>query len=110
MNERDTSDGVGGKTETEECTMKKRLSAALAGAFLALSVAQAMPAPVTAAEEYLIRDKWGYCKTANYVESEHFVIFYGNNDTTGKVNDAFLKRNLEDYEKLWKCYGEYCYR
>lgn len=61
----------------------------------------------SADEEYKIRDKWGYCKTANYAESEHFVIFYGNNDTTGKVNDAFLKRNLEDYEKLWKCYGEY---
>ena len=63
---------------------------------------------VTAADDiYLIRDKWGYCQTANYAESEHFVIFYGNNDTTGKVNDAFLKRNLEDYEKLWHCYGEY---
>ena len=80
--------------------MKKRLSAALTGAVMALSMAQALPAPANAAEEYLIRDKWGYCKTANYVESEHFVIFYGNNDTTGKVNDAFLKRNLEDYEKL----------
>lgn len=87
--------------------MKKRLSAALTGAVMALSMAQALPAPANAAEEYLIRDKWGYCKTANYVESEHFVIFYGNNDTTGKVNDAFLKRNLEDYEKLWKCYGEF---
>ena len=59
------------------------------------------------AEEYLIRDKWGYCSTANYAESEHFVIFYGNNDTTGQVNEAFLQRNLADYEKLWKCYGEY---
>ena len=64
-------------------------------------------ANVTAADEYKIRDKWGYCKTANYVESEHFVIFYGNNDTTGQVNDAFLKWNLEDYEKLWKCYSNY---
>ena len=63
---------------------------------------------VKAADDtYLIRDKWGYCTTANYAESEHFVIFYGNNDTTGEVNEAFLKRNLEDYEKLWHCYGEY---
>ena len=52
-------------------------------------------AGVSAADEYLIRDKWGYCTTANYAESEHFVIFYGNNDTTGQVNEAFLK-------KIWK--------
>ena len=61
---------------------------------------------VSAADECLVRDKWGYYTSANHVESEHFIIYYGNNDTTGKVNDAFLKRNLEDYEKLWKCYGE----
>ena len=67
-----------------------------------------MPSAVKAADEsYLIRDKWGYCQTANFAESEHFVIFYGNNDMTGQVNEAFLKRNLEDYETLWKCYGEY---
>ena len=87
--------------------MKKRLTAFLTVAAIALSMVQALPKDAKAAEEYLIRDKWGYCKTANYAESEHFVIFYGNNDTTGKVNDAFLRRNLEDYEKLWKCYGEF---
>ncbi len=89
--------------------MKKRktIAALTAAMTLAVSVLQAVPAQVTAEEEYLIRDKWGYCTTANYVESEHFVIFYGNNDTTGQVNDAFLQRNLEDYEKLWKCYSEY---
>lgn len=38
---------------------------------------------LTIEDEYLIRDKWGYCTTANHVESEHFIIFYGNNDTTG---------------------------
>ncbi len=86
--------------------MKKFLSALAASAVLLTSAAGFIP--VRAAEDtYLIRDKWGYCKTANYAESEHFVIFYGNNDTTGQVNDVFLKRNLDDYEKLWKCYGEY---
>lgn len=75
---------------------------------MAASMLTLLPSGATAADgEYLIRDKWGYCTTANYAESEHFVIFYGNNDTTGRVNDAFLKRNLEDYEKLWRCYGEY---
>ena len=80
----------------------------LTAAATAASMLQAMPLPAaTAADEYLIRDKWGYCQSAHYAESEHFVIFYGNNDTTGLVNDAFLQRNLNDYEKLWKCYGEY---
>ncbi|MBQ8920645.1 MAG: N-acetylglucosamine-1-phosphate uridyltransferase [Oscillospiraceae bacterium] len=88
--------------------MQKKLSAVLTAAALCSSMLSAMPAPAAAAAgEYLIRDKWGYCTSANYVESEHFVIFYGNNDTTGQVNDAFLQRNLADYEKLWKCYGEY---
>ena len=85
----------------------KRMTAMTAALTLAATMLQVLPAQVSAEEEYLIRDKWGYCTTANYVESEHFVIFYGNNDTTGQVNDAFLQRNLEDYEKLWHCYGEY---
>ncbi|MDD6279623.1 MAG: DUF6055 domain-containing protein [Oscillospiraceae bacterium] len=88
--------------------MKKKITAAITCGVMAASMLSTMPASTGAAnEEYLIRDKWGYCTTANYVESEHFVIFYGNNDTTGQVNDAFLQRNLEDYEKLWKCYNEY---
>ena len=87
--------------------MKKKLTAALTTTALAITMLQALPVQTTAAEEYLIRDKWGYCQTANYVESEHFVIFYGNNDTTGQVNETFLKRNLDNYEKLWHCYGEY---
>jgi len=88
--------------------MQKKLSALLTAAVLCSSMLSTLPAPAAAAaEEYLIRDKWGYCTTAHYAESEHFVIFYGNNDTTGQVNDAFLQRNLADYEKLWKCYGEY---
>lgn len=89
--------------------LKKLLSLAACAAVCNASVfSTGTPSIADAADEtYLIRDKWGYCKTANYAESEHFVIFYGNNDTTGKVNEAFLKRNLEDYEKLWKCYGEY---
>ncbi|MBR6792594.1 MAG: N-acetylglucosamine-1-phosphate uridyltransferase [Ruminococcus sp.] len=86
---------------------RKTVASLTAGMTLAVSMLQAMPMPAVASGEYLIRDKWGYCTTANYVESEHFVIFYGNNDTTGQVNDAFLQRNLQDYEKLWKCYGEY---
>ncbi|MBQ9695058.1 MAG: N-acetylglucosamine-1-phosphate uridyltransferase [Oscillospiraceae bacterium] len=87
--------------------MKKHLTAALTALTMTASMLSAFPVQTTAAEEYLVRDKWGYCTTANYAESEHFVIFYGNNDTTGQVNDAFLKRNLENYEKLWHCYGEY---
>lgn len=89
--------------------MKKRITAFLTGSVMAASMLQMIPTCINAAEndEFLIRDKWGYCQSANYVESEHFVIFYGNNDTTGQVNDAFLKRNLEDYEKLWHCYTEY---
>ena len=86
---------------------KTKLTAFLTAASAAASAIGQMPVTVSAADEYLIRDKWGYCQTAHYAESEHFVIFYGNNDTTGLVNDAFLQRNLNDYEKLWKCYGEY---
>ena len=78
------------------------LTALAVGVFILPTVPTAV-----AAEEYMIRDKWGYCKNANYAESEHFVIFYGNSDTTGQVNDAFLRRNLANYEQLWKCYGEY---
>lgn len=85
--------------------MKMRIAALLTAAVTAAVMLPALPAD--AAEEYLVRDKWGYCRTAHYAESEHFVIFYGNDDRTGLVNDAFLKRNLEDYEKLWKCYGEF---
>lgn len=88
--------------------MKKKIASLLTAMSMAASMLTYAPAVDAAdTEEYLIRDKWGYCTTANYVESEHFVIFYGNNDTTGQVNDAFLQRNLEAYERLWKCYGEY---
>lgn len=88
--------------------MKTKATAIVTSGILAASMLQLMPTSVFAADEaYLIRDKWGYCTTANYVESEHFVIFYGNNDTTGQVNDAFLQRNLADYEKLWQCYTQY---
>ncbi|MBO4877575.1 MAG: N-acetylglucosamine-1-phosphate uridyltransferase [Ruminococcus sp.] len=88
--------------------LKKLITLAACAAAANASVLSAGISFNAAADEtYLIRDKWGYCKSANYVESEHFVIFYGNNDTTGEVNEAFLKRNLEDYEKLWHCYGEY---
>ena len=79
----------------------------LTAAVTAVSMLHMLPAEVSAEEEYLLRDKWGYCRTAHYAESEHFVIFYGNQDTTGLVNEQFLKRNLADYETLWKCYGEY---
>jgi len=87
--------------------MKKKLVSAVSALTILLSSAAFPQNDTRAAEEYLIRDKWGYCKTANYAESEHFVIFWGKSDRTGKVNDAFIKRNLDDYEKLWKCYSEY---
>ena len=86
----------------------KKIASFLTALTLMISALPYSPtAGTSAAEEYLIRDKWGYCTTANYAESEHFVIFYGNSDTTGQVNEAFLKRNLEAYERLWNCYGEY---
>ena len=88
--------------------MKKKIISSLTALTMSASMMSFVPeAGTSAAEEYLIRDKWGYCSTANYAESEHFVIFYGNNDTTGQVNEDFLQRNLRDYEQLWKCYGEY---
>lgn len=88
--------------------MKRKISGIIAAAVAVSSFSFITPLCISGeTEEYLVRDKWGYCKTANYAESEHFVIFYGNNDTTGQVNEAFLKRNLDDYEKLWRCYGEY---
>ena len=88
--------------------MKKKIISSLTALTMSASMMSFVPeAGTSAAEEYLIRDKWGYCSTANYAESEHFVIFYGNNDTTGQVNEEFLQRNLRDYEQLWKCYGEY---
>ncbi|MBR6719042.1 MAG: N-acetylglucosamine-1-phosphate uridyltransferase [Oscillospiraceae bacterium] len=84
---------------------RNRLTAAVSACIICM---QALPKiPASAAETYLIRDKWGYCQSAHYAESEHFVIFYGDKDTTGEVNEAFLKRNLADYETLWKCYTEY---
>lgn len=81
------------------------LSAATSGAVLS-ALLPAVPFSAQAADEFAIRDKWGYCTTANYVTSEHFCIFYGNNDTTGRVNDAFLQRNLNDLEKIYDCYME----
>ncbi|HPY85726.1 MAG TPA: N-acetylglucosamine-1-phosphate uridyltransferase, partial [Ruminococcus flavefaciens] len=88
--------------------MNKRIKAVLTAVLVTASALPMIPSAAEAADdEYLVRDKWGYCKSANYVESDHFVIFYGNNDTTGHVNAEFLRRNLEDYEKLWKCYSEY---
>ena len=88
--------------------MSSKFVSSLTALSMAASMLSFVPAAdASAADTYLVRDKWGYCSTANYAESEHFVIFYGNNDTTGKVNDAFLQRNLKDYEQLWKCYGEY---
>ena len=81
--------------------MRRRITSFLTALAVCVPMLSCLAAErVSADEEYKIRDKWGYCKTANYVESEHFVIFYGNNDTTGKVNEAFLKRNLADYEQL----------
>jgi len=74
-------------------------SGALLGAMLNI-----MPMTAVQAEEFAVRDKWGYCSTANYVTSEHFCIFYGNNDTTGQVNDAFLQRNLADFERIYQFY------
>ncbi|HOC35071.1 MAG TPA: DUF6055 domain-containing protein, partial [Ruminococcus flavefaciens] len=87
--------------------MKKRMTAAALGIVTAMTSCPYVMQADAAEEEFAVRDKWGYCSTANYAESEHFVIFYGNNDTTGKVNDAFIKRNLEAYERLWHCYTEY---
>ena len=87
--------------------MKKRFLAVILSNVIAVSVFMFLPLKTYAAEEYLVRDKWGFCTTQNYAESEHFVIFYGNNDTTGMVNDAFIKKNLDYYEKYWHCYGEY---
>lgn len=81
------------------------LSAATSGAVLS-ALLPAVPFSAQAADEFAIRDKWGYCTTANYVTSEHFCIFYGNNDTTGRVNDEFLQRNLNDLEKIYDCYME----
>ncbi len=87
-------------------TMKKRLTSTLMAAVMTASVLTSVPFVTHAEEEFLIRDKWGYCTSANYVTSEHFCIFYGNNDTTGKVNDEFLQRNLDDFEKIYDCYME----
>ena len=86
---------------------RKKAAALLTAGITAVSMLQMFPADISAEEAYLIRDKWGYCQSAHYAESEHFVIFYGDHDTTGLVNDQFLKRNLADYETLWKCYGEF---
>ena len=86
--------------------MKKGCIPAICTAFVMLS--ELLPLQTAqAADTCLIRDKWGFCNSAHYAESEHFVIFYGDNDTTGEVNDAFLKRNLENCETLWHCYTEY---
>ena len=60
-----------------------------------------------AADEYKIRDKWGYCNTANYAESQNFVIFYGDDDQSGTVDETFLKTTLEKFEDLWKFSSKY---
>lgn len=86
--------------------LTKRIFAALTSGMLSAALLPSMPIGVQAADEFLIRDKWGYCSTANYVTSEHFCIFYGNNDTTGVVNEEFLQRNLDDFEKIYDCYME----
>ena len=56
---------------------KKLISLLACSALLSSQLSYFGPIQSTAAEDtYLIRDKWNYCSTANYVESEHFVIFY----------------------------------
>ena len=83
--------------------MKKQLISALTSCAIIAGMVTANPF-TAAADDFQIRDKWGYCTTANYRTSEHFCIFYGNNDTTGKVTEEFLQRNLNDFEKIYDCY------
>ncbi|MBE6842363.1 MAG: N-acetylglucosamine-1-phosphate uridyltransferase [Ruminococcus sp.] len=82
----------------------KKITCQVLSISLLLSSASWGDTKLWADENYSVRDMWGYCETANYVTSEHFCIFYGDNDTTGHVNDEFLQRNLSDLENLWDYY------
>lgn len=59
----------------------------------------------SAEDEYLCRDYHSYGVSQNYMTlyntatSEHFQIFWGNDDQTGLVNDNFIRINLEYLEK-----------
>ena len=65
---------------------------------------------VAADDEYLCRDYYSYGVSQNYMTqyntatSEHFQIFWGNNDQTGLVNDNFIRINLEYLEKYRDVY------
>lgn len=65
---------------------------------------------VSAADEYFCRDFYYYGENQHYMEqyntasSEHFQIFWGNNDETGIVNDNFIQMNLEYLEKYYDVY------
>ena len=100
--------------------MKKRffarfIAAAAAGYMIALSSASVFP-QVNAAEEMAIRDKWGYCKTANYVESEHdpngrYYYCDGDGHEENEVWFGYWYNKTDDGEDVlniqWLGYGDY---
>ena len=92
-----------------ELIMKyKKISAVLLSFAMVLSSGAVLP--VSAEEEYLARDYYSYGVSQDYMTkyhsatSEHFQIFWGNNDQTGLVNDNFIRINLEYLEKYRDVY------
>lgn len=88
----------------------KKICAALLSLTMLASSAGLMPEKAHAEEEYLCRDYYSrgvsqdYMTKYNSATSEHFQIFWGNNDQTGLVNDNFIRINLEYLEKYREVY------
>lgn len=95
---------------------KKQLAFLMAGTMLCgtLCTAPVVKTPVVAKAAttqaqnvtYQTRDAFYSLsdESVNRMESEHFQIIWGNGDTTGTVNEAFVRGNLENLETIREFY------
>lgn len=90
----------------------KRMLAAVSAAVLSFSALTltGYTAAAEGEEEYLCRDYCDFSGDQHYIDnyntatSEHFQIFWGNDDQTGLVNDEFVQLNLESLEQYRTLY------
>lgn len=66
----------------------------------------AVTAQAAVTEEYEVRDAFFDLadESVNRMTSEHFQIIWGNEDTTGTVNEEFVAGNLKNLEAIWSFY------
>ena len=88
----------------------KRLLAAAAAVVLCFSAFKLPTFGTAAVEEFISRDYHNFSGDQHYMDnynsasSQHFQIFWGNDDRTGLVNERFIKLNLDKLEELRTLY------